>query len=445
MEDIHIQLKSINATGRLLAILMLGSILVAFDIFFNTNTLAIGILLLTLIVIARGYVYLSLALLSKLSVSYRWEGDIEGNRIHVVYSVCNNHFLPLLLSEVSIEGYSKLKIVEGVDSAIVSIPSKSCIHLRVAFEARTGRHRIGPLMIVVRDPLGMFRSSEMALGGEFEVSIYPSQSMFEVRRIYSIARYFGATRTRTPGYGVEFYSVRDYREGDEFRKIVWRTIALHGVPSVKEFELESSMNVMFIIVSSRSMFRGPYRGSPYEHIARAIATVSRFLAFRGDYLSLIMIDSQNGIRSTPGFMRGYRTYRNIVNLISSVNYGSHTSEDIDVVGEFTKKIVPKLPRDRFLAFIFTGFDAPLKLISDLDKMLKLKNALVWLYVTYPKPIPSTDLTNTELELYRAGNKLFRERIGGFIDQARKAGIAAKFIDPLLISSEISKIIERYRY
>jgi uncharacterized protein (DUF58 family) len=81
----------------------------------------------------------------------------------------------------------------------------------VSFKGRVGLHRIGPLRAVLRDPLGLYRGVELSLGHVLEVRVRPRASERVVRALLQASRASGISRSRRPGEGVEFYSVRDYR------------------------------------------------------------------------------------------------------------------------------------------------------------------------------------------------------------------------------------------
>ena len=76
-----------------------------------------------------------------------------------------------------------------------------------------------------------------------------------------------ASRHRSPYYGfsVEFVDHREYSPGDEPRTIDWKMLARTERYFVKRFEMESNMNVVCLLDTSRSM---AYRSSGDERLTK---------------------------------------------------------------------------------------------------------------------------------------------------------------------------------
>jgi uncharacterized protein (DUF58 family) len=104
---------------------------------------------------------------------------------------------------------------------------------------RRGHLRLDGVTVAARDPLGLVRAF---------VQIKAAQSVVVLPKRYPITRMaFSGTRHYQPG-GValastvgeseEFVSLREYRPGDAFRRIHWRSWARTGRPIVKEYQDE---------------------------------------------------------------------------------------------------------------------------------------------------------------------------------------------------------------
>jgi len=93
-----------------------------------------------------------------------------------------------------------------------------------------------------------------------------------------------ASRHRSPFYGfsVEFVDHREYSPGDEPRTIDWKMLARTERYFVKRFEMESNMNVVCLLDTSRSMAYGAAardRLTKLEYASYLAASVA-FLAHR---------------------------------------------------------------------------------------------------------------------------------------------------------------------
>src|SRR5947199_7060000 len=83
------------------------------------------------------------------------------------------------------------------------------------------------------------------------------RSRFLVRGLYNSRH-----RTADHGSSTEFIEHRDYRRGDELRRIDWRVLARTDRLSVKVHEMESTMKVHLVVDTSESMRVPPPPGLP---------------------------------------------------------------------------------------------------------------------------------------------------------------------------------------
>jgi uncharacterized protein (DUF58 family) len=114
------------------------------------------------------------------------------------------------------------------------------------------------------------------------------QSRYLVRGLYTSRH-----RTADRGASTEFIEHREYRKGDELRRIDWRVLARTDRLFVKVHEMESNLRVNLVLDTSASMRVPPPAGLPSKiglaaTIAGAIATLvesqqdATCLAFVGD-------------------------------------------------------------------------------------------------------------------------------------------------------------------
>jgi uncharacterized protein (DUF58 family) len=100
------------------------------------------------------------------------------------------------------------------------------------------------------------------------------QSRFLVRGLYSSRH-----RTADHGTSTEFIEHREYRKGDELRRIDWRVLARTDRLVVKVHEMESNLRLHLVVDSSASMRVPPQAGLPGKLdlacvIAGAVATLA---------------------------------------------------------------------------------------------------------------------------------------------------------------------------
>ncbi|GAY25193.1 protein of unknown function DUF58 [Desulfurococcaceae archaeon AG1] len=284
--------------------------------------------MIILSLVLMGYVNISMNKITRSGVKGAADRGFEGDELWVSYRLCNRGLIPIGPIEIFLVYPEHLRLSKGSRRALIMIPPKGCVIYKAAFEARTGRHLIGPLRIVVRDPLGLFRSDEIDVGEPVELLVLPRLIPSSLRSSLLLSRSLGMARSRISGSGTEFLSVREYREGDEPRRIVWRHTARWGKLIVKETEKEASGNIFYILLIAGDMFTGPYRETPFENAARIIATMSRYSAARGDAMFLALYSRET--IDLVGPSRGLGGYRSILSRMARISFSQDTVvSDID--------------------------------------------------------------------------------------------------------------------
>ncbi len=128
-----------------------------------------------------------------------------------------------------------------------------------------GKHRVGPLVARVTDPLGIFefRVIEDTI---VELDVYPrieSVPVLPVRASIESARY-GNYEVASRGLSVNFAGVRPYERGDSLRHIAWKLSARGQGLLVKEFEKVVSCDVNIVLNLSPQWQVGRHSTSTWE-------------------------------------------------------------------------------------------------------------------------------------------------------------------------------------
>lgn len=144
----------------------------------------------------------------------------------------------LLLTNGSRLAAAGMEVVDRVPDRRVSRPDvapaggERLVERTVSF-GRRGLYGIGPAEIVSTDPLGLLRFRRV-VGLESEILAYP-----ETRRFGELAaggfEESGGRATPT-SRGEELSGLREYRPGDDWRFIHWKSVARTGEVVVKEFD-----------------------------------------------------------------------------------------------------------------------------------------------------------------------------------------------------------------
>ncbi len=435
---------SLLITERGKAYTILVAFTVALAVILDYRLLTLTSLLISLLISMRIYAEISLGVLEDLEVEVSAHYTIEKEPLVVHYKLINRRIYSLLHAEYSLEYESALSFIKGAKAGLLIVPGNSSIELVFVFKARTGTHWIGPLRVVVRDLLGLFKSQEIRVGRRIEVSIPPTVEPVIVRKLYTFTRSVGLVKTRSPGEGVEFYDVREYRVGDELKRVVWRVYASRNKLAVWEAERESYQGVVYVLGAHRDMWTGPYNQSVFEHSARIVASIAQYTARRG-YAQALIVFNELGVRDSGRLVHGVEGFNRIVETISKTRIAS--SEEVSQSTTNWKYLVERfltiLPRERAFVFIFTRTGSGMWQYL-LDIALKLKALGHAVYIAMPVitayDIPR-DLPESLYRIYRAKQLLLlREDLEGIV-KLRELGVRVIAMTPLHVAQRIIQLIE----
>jgi uncharacterized protein (DUF58 family) len=124
-----------------------------------------------------------------------------------------------------------------------------------------GRHRLPGVRIATRFPFGLFSKVSRVLLDQ-EVVVFPAIRPVGTLRLRDAGGAAGAT-THRRGRGHELHSLREYRPGDDYRLIHWRSTARVQVLTVREFETDTTLDTRIRLVGDGAA--GP------EHLERAVS------------------------------------------------------------------------------------------------------------------------------------------------------------------------------
>jgi uncharacterized protein (DUF58 family) len=117
---------------------------------------------------------------------------------------------------------------------------------------RRGVYQVGPLVAVAGDPLGLCQR-ETVVSEPFELLVHPRLELVSDR---PLTRQFEDPPIRPPvskpwPSGLEFYGMREYKPGDDLRRIVWRATARTGKVMVREAEQGITDHISIILDTDR--------------------------------------------------------------------------------------------------------------------------------------------------------------------------------------------------
>lgn len=118
--------------------------------------------------------------------------------------------------------------------------------------ARRGVYSVGPLVAVTNDPLGLTQR-ESVIAEPFELLVHPRIEHVADR---PLTRRYEDPPIRPPvsrpwPSGLEFYGMREYKPGDELRRIVWKASARVGKLMVREAEEGITDHITVVVDTDR--------------------------------------------------------------------------------------------------------------------------------------------------------------------------------------------------
>jgi uncharacterized protein (DUF58 family) len=168
---------------------------------------------------------------------------------------------------------------------VVEVPSlapgsEAAVPSRVALLPR-GTHDLGRAVLTVesRWPLGLFRAAaEVRVAGQVLVRPLEGRATPALRKRLTGNRVPETRRRRLHRGEDQIYGVREFREGDDPRRIHWRSTARRGALVVSEWRAEEGREAVLLLGRSPGAGRPGAESAAFERAVSTAATVWRALA-----------------------------------------------------------------------------------------------------------------------------------------------------------------------
>lgn len=415
----------LQQSRAILSYALISSAAIVLDVFGILESGWIGISIIVFVLMDRTYAILAQTSMERLSVSSRVSGSREARDLTVEYDICNNTIIPIAMVELSLVYPEYLRIIKGSPGAATFIPPKGCVKFTVTFLARVGRHEIGPLRAVMRDLLGLYRGPEMKIGERVVAMVKPAESERLRRALLMTARSIEMARSGRPGDGTEIYDVREYRPGDELKRIYWKALA-KGRLVVKEYDREAGRYVLTVIILDKTLREGPYLSTPFEHMARATATISRYLADRNDSQGIIVVGKRILAKR---FSKGKRGYINTIDTISNIAASDFVDDLEPSLHALPKEILKLSPRERVNVVVISSIRSA-KSVAESIRMLAASGSFsIYLFILMPQFYGLEKVSPIERAAYRIKSFEDIKRSSEIVREIRRLGIRAIRVAP----------------
>jgi uncharacterized protein (DUF58 family) len=214
-----------------------------------------------------------------------------GSRIQVTLRVDNPARLET--GVLLLEDRLPYQLGPGARFVVPGIPGddREVLHYDVRAAAR-GRYTIGPLTVRLSDPFGLAQvTSELA--GTTDVIVHPRVEALTAPGLGGELASSSTTRVRYLfTQGEEFYTTREYRDGDDLRKVHWRSSAKRGQLMIRQEERPWQARALLAVDLRRDAHRGQGGRASFERIVSAAASVAVRLGASGYQLALVTDDGR---------------------------------------------------------------------------------------------------------------------------------------------------------
>jgi len=152
------------------------------------------------------------------------------------------------------------------------------------------------------------------------VRVYPNIEQAQKLRIYLIrSRQIELEKRlkRQRGQGREFESLRDFREGDEFRDICWSATARRGKLITKVHQIERSQTLWLVLDAGRLLRARVDRLTKLDYTVNAALSLAQVAFYSGDRVALLAYGRKPQQRVGPG--RGVPHLRALMESMAQVH------------------------------------------------------------------------------------------------------------------------------
>ncbi len=160
----------------------------------------------------------------------------------------------------------------------------------VAYSVRAdvrGRYEIGPLVIRLTDPFGLCELAR-AFPSIDHLTVTPTVVPLPTVRLTGEYTGTGDSRARSVAvHGEDDAATREYRHGDDLRRVHWRSTARVGELMVRREEQPWESRATLVLDVRRSAHRGEGPTASFEWAVSAIASIAVHLGEAGYHLRLV--------------------------------------------------------------------------------------------------------------------------------------------------------------
>ena len=308
-------------------------------------------------------------------------------------------------------------------------------HKYAVFPNERGDQRIGRIFLRYTTTLQLV---ERWAGADLTqpVRVYPNLENVKKHNIF-------LTRTRQiemqmrllrqRGQGKEFESLREYREGDEYRDICWTASARRGKLVTKVHQTERSQPVWIVLDSGRLMRARTEGFSKLDHSVDAALALSQLAIYSGDRVGLLGYGRKVNQRIAPG--RGAAHLRNLLELLATTRAEAPEADHLRAV---TRLLQDQKRRSLIVWLTDLAETAMTPEVVDAAGQLLSRHLLIFLVMGQPDlNATAAERPHNVAEMYRsvaAQEVVYRREV--LLGRLRERGALAMEVSPHQFSTTL---------
>ena len=321
------------------------------------------------------------------------------------------------------------RLVLGENFITTRIGPRNQIKFSYILEPKVrGEYPLGPLSLIVKDRLGFNSVERVVPDSVSDILVYPPYE--DIKRIEilgskrSLSQNYGLQRSKQKGLGSEFYGMRQYVFGDQFRLIDWKASARSQKLIVKEFESERDVYVMILVDSSNSMAGGAIENTKFEFAIRACMLLTKVALSRKDKVGVFTYsDKKNFNFLKPG--NGDDHFYQVLDFVAKIKPQgkSRFVEAMDFLNRRYQK--------RSLIFIISDLEtSPKEIGQAIRKLIPFNHTVIIINPFSPWfEIHEIDLSSTDKALAEAISEEMMEHIISVKQEVRNLGVNIITVGP----------------
>lgn len=139
---------------------------------------------------------------------------------------------------------------------------------------RRGHYQIGPLTLTSTDPFGLARLEDAA-APKASILVHPRVEPLALPRDLGDRRSLAVSALRQPigAQGEDFYTLREYNEGDDLRKVHWPATAKRGRYMIRQEETPWHTRATVVFDDRSSGHDGIGEAGSFERVIEATASI----------------------------------------------------------------------------------------------------------------------------------------------------------------------------